>query len=58
MDLFIEFSFLHCVEAGSTIINQGEAGDYFYIIKSGKVEYIIDGKKENYQGGKADSFGG
>ena len=57
MNLFIEFSFPHSVEAGSTIINQGEAGDYFYIIKSGKVEYIIDGRKENYQGGKADSFG-
>jgi len=32
------------VDDGVMVIQQGEVGDYFYIIKEGIVEYIVDGK--------------
>jgi CRP-like cAMP-binding protein len=57
MTTLVEFAFPYQAEAGATIIQQGDVGDYFYIIKNGKVEYVKDGKKEPFQGGKTDSFG-
>ena len=48
MNLFIEFSFPHSIEAG-TIINQGS---YITLhLKSGKVEYAVDGSERNYHDG-------
>ena len=32
------------IEAGEIIINQGDIGDNFYVIDSGEVEIIIDGR--------------
>jgi len=44
------------VSPDDKIINQGDIGDYFYVIKKGTIEYIVDNEKV----GKAtsgDSFG-
>ena len=35
---------LERIEAGEIIINQGDIGDNFYVIDSGEVEIIIDGR--------------
>jgi len=35
---------LEHIEAGEIIINQGDIGDNFYVIDSGEVEIIIDGR--------------
>ena len=35
---------LNVIEAGEIIINQGDIGDNFYVIDSGEVEIIIDGR--------------
>ena len=57
IEVFIEFAFEHSEEAGATIIQQGDVGDFFYIIRSGKVEYYIHGEKQPEQGTKGYSFG-
>lgn len=41
---------------GSTIIKQGDEGDFFYIVDSGEVEFFQDDKKVN-TGGAGSSFG-
>ena len=32
-------------KAGTTLITQGETGDYFYILQAGQVAFIVDGVK-------------
>ena len=43
-------------KAKETIITQGEPGDYFYVIVSGKVDFIVN-KKNVGHAGKGKSFG-
>lgn len=43
-------------DKGSTIIKQGDEGDFFYIVDSGEVEFFQDDKKVN-TGGAGSSFG-
>jgi CRP-like cAMP-binding protein len=38
------------VEAGREIVREGEAGDRFYVISSGRVEVVSDGKLVNEEG--------
>mmetsp|Transcript_2042 Transcript_2042/g.4084 ORF Transcript_2042/g.4084 Transcript_2042/m.4084 type:complete len:740 (-) Transcript_2042:194-2413(-) len=33
----------HTVEAEGFIINQGDIGDYFYVVEDGQINYIVDG---------------
>uniref|UniRef100_A0A7S4NAI1 cGMP-dependent protein kinase n=1 Tax=Odontella aurita TaxID=265563 RepID=A0A7S4NAI1_9STRA len=44
------------VSKNESVITQGEVGDYFYVIESGKVKYVVDGKEVG-KGGKGDTFG-
>jgi cAMP-dependent protein kinase regulator len=44
------------VAKGSTIIKQGEKGDYFYVIEEGQVTFHVDGEKHS-EANKGDSFG-
>jgi CRP-like cAMP-binding protein len=57
MKVFIDYAFPCSFDVGADIITQGDAGDFFYIIRSGTVEYFVDGKKQTYVGQKHDSFG-
>lgn len=45
------------VESGTAIIVEGETGDYFYIIKTGEVEFTIEDKKVG-DANQGKSFGG
>lgn len=42
----------HSVAAGDFIMQQGDVGDYFYVLKTGKVAFIVNGKQvgEAYDG--------
>ena len=55
-ELFINAMSEMKVEEGKVIINQGDRGDYFYIIESGKVSYFV-GEKYVGSGGKGNNFG-
>lgn len=44
------------VKKGETIIKQGEQGDFFYILESGKIDFIADGKDVG-SCGSGGSFG-
>jgi cAMP-dependent protein kinase regulator len=44
------------VASGATIISQGDAGDYFYIIQMGACSFSVDGKEVG-QAKTGDSFG-
>jgi cAMP-dependent protein kinase regulator len=44
-------------DASKVIIRQGDVGDYFYIVESGKVDFILDGVKNVGQCGAGGSFG-
>ncbi|HET9345066.1 MAG TPA: cyclic nucleotide-binding domain-containing protein [Candidatus Limnocylindrales bacterium] len=44
------------VAAGSDVVRQGEAGDTFYIVESGRLEALVDGRVTT-QLGPGDSFG-
>lgn len=44
------------VAAGKLIIEQGDDGDYFYIVKRGHCAFVVDGKKVG-QAGRGASFG-
>ena len=44
------------LEAGQTIIKQGDPGDYFYIIQKGRVTFQVDGVDVG-KAGKGSSFG-
>lgn len=46
----------HTVKVGEDIIVQGETGDYFYIIQSGNVKFIVDGDDVG-SAGPSKSFG-
>lgn len=41
---------------GEAIITEGEVGDYFYVIQSGKVEFTVDGERVG-DAGSGRSFG-
>jgi cAMP-dependent protein kinase regulator len=43
-------------ERGRRIIEQGDAGDYFYVLQAGRVVFVVDGKKVGTAGSGA-SFG-
>ena len=44
----------HVAEVGTKIITEGEVGDYFYIIKGGKVEFTVQSESVGEAGpGKA-----
>lgn len=45
------------VPAGSTIITQGEEGDFFYIVESGLVEFSVNGQVVGDPAGAGSSFG-
>jgi CRP-like cAMP-binding protein len=42
----------HSVAVGDVIMHQGDLGDYFYVLKSGQVAFIVNGKQvgEAYEG--------
>lgn len=42
--------------AGASVIRQGDAGDRFYVVESGEVEFSIDGRVVS-RGGPGGSFG-
>eukprot|EP00565_Helicotheca_tamesis_P005600 CAMPEP_0185724860 /NCGR_PEP_ID=MMETSP1171-20130828/1224_1 /TAXON_ID=374046 /ORGANISM="Helicotheca tamensis, Strain CCMP826" /LENGTH=796 /DNA_ID=CAMNT_0028392809 /DNA_START=83 /DNA_END=2473 /DNA_ORIENTATION=- len=44
------------VESGATIIKQGDVADYFYVIASGTVTFVVDGKDVG-EGTEGDAFG-
>ena len=44
------------VEAGATVFRQGDAGDLFYIVESGRCEISIDGVKVS-EAGPGEGFG-
>lgn len=44
------------VPSGTTIIKQGDEGDYFYIVESGTVEFYVNNSKVNTSGA-GSSFG-
>lgn len=44
------------VKAGEVVINQGDTGDYFYVVYSGAVSFVVD-KKVVGSGSAGDSFG-
>mmetsp|Transcript_11715 Transcript_11715/g.17200 ORF Transcript_11715/g.17200 Transcript_11715/m.17200 type:complete len:813 (-) Transcript_11715:117-2555(-) len=44
------------VEAGTKIIEQGDVGDYFYVIESGTVTHLVDGEQVG-EAEKGDTFG-
>lgn len=44
------------VSAGTEIIRQGDEGDFFYVIESGKVDFLVNEKKVN-ESGPGASFG-
>ena len=44
-------------EAGDTIIQQGDKGDYFYVVESGAVDFLVNGSKVGSASGKSKSFG-
>ncbi len=46
----------HLAPKGHAIIKEGEVGDFFYVIQSGKVEYTVEGKTVG-EAGKGRSFG-
>ncbi|GKY97785.1 hypothetical protein MPSEU_000736700 [Mayamaea pseudoterrestris] len=46
----------HIVTAGTTIIEQGDEGDYFYILFEGECDFILDDEKVG-TAHKGDSFG-
>ena len=52
VDAFEEFD----VEDGTTIITQGDVGDYFYVIAGGKVDFVVDGNNVG-KGVVGGSFG-
>merc|ERR1719438_144271 len=52
VDAFEEFD----VPAGTNIIEQGDVGDFFYVIASGNVNFVVDGKKVG-KGKSGGSFG-
>jgi len=52
VDAFEEFD----VAAETTIIEQGDVGDFFYVIASGKVEFVVDGNNVG-KGVVGGSFG-
>ena len=35
----------HSVPKGKAVIKQGDIGDYFSVIQSGRIEFIVNGKK-------------
>eukprot|EP00591_Stephanopyxis_turris_P014458 CAMPEP_0195538586 /NCGR_PEP_ID=MMETSP0794_2-20130614/49611_1 /TAXON_ID=515487 /ORGANISM="Stephanopyxis turris, Strain CCMP 815" /LENGTH=902 /DNA_ID=CAMNT_0040672583 /DNA_START=21 /DNA_END=2729 /DNA_ORIENTATION=+ len=41
--LFIDAMMQDVVPAKSTIIKQGDMGDFFYVVEKGRVSYIVDG---------------
>ena len=44
------------VTAGTSVIKQGDEGDFFYIVESGDLEYTVNGDKVG-QAGPGSSFG-
>src|SRR5262249_38896950 len=44
------------VDAGTTVFRQGDAGELFYIVESGRCEIAIDGEKVG-EAGPGDGFG-
>jgi cGMP-dependent protein kinase len=61
--VFVDYSQVFNADQGDEIITQGDAGDYFYIIKEGKVAFYIDNQKLKGDTGSfleysdGDSFG-
>lgn len=43
MDMLIAAMQQENVPAGSLVIEQGDVGDYYYVVNSGKIEYLLDG---------------
>ena len=55
-------TFIHAFESaeyqvGDTIIQQGEKGDYFYVVESGTVDFLVNGNKVGSASGQGKSFG-
>lgn len=44
------------VPSGTTVIKQGDVGDFFYIVESGSLDFIVDGEKVG-EAGPGSSFG-
>ena len=45
------------VEKGAVIIRQGDVGDFFYVVESGTVDFVLDGPGKVGFTGKGGSFG-
>lgn len=44
IEKFADFMKVEKFQRGSTVIKQGEPGEYFYIVEEGTFTYTIDGK--------------
>jgi cAMP-dependent protein kinase regulator len=45
------------VAKGTLVIQQGDVGDYYYIVEAGEIEYILDGDKSVGSAKEGGSFG-
>lgn len=57
IDLLTEATRMASVKANDVVINQGDEGNYFYIVEEGNFEVSVDGKRQAMPIGASGCFG-